>query len=406
MTIDPIKAGAAVEAADDAFRADHAVVFGTEADRLKTFFQARARRFKVWDRSGPCLYRGCKEPSIARSHTVQRAKVLERIAEQGHVLTPTIDRNGELVMERIGIGLASTFPGFCHAHELLFADFETTGVISTPRHLALQMLRTIAREIARRKFGIGQGEKALEDYRSAQRAHFAKAIKAVDVEAEIHDLTVSGDALDDHVSDTLLQQRAILADLEGPLFAEVMTYLEKGRPQPACIGFLLPDDDPGRPPLELPVAVSGVVFVDYQKGKTVHHIPCVVGVIPQEGATLLLIGTIRRHRAFLKAWQKRIDNILGMLNLVEGWMVHGTDHWFIRPSVWEALPSSRKRQILDGLGSTDGAPGISDTPSIFDDLRLMALQALEPQLRDLPAASQDKVAIQLAAESAKLTLPP
>lgn len=406
MTIDPIKAGAAVEAADDAFRADHTVVFGTESDRLKALFQARARRFKDWDRSGPCLYRGCKEPSIARSHTVQRAKVLERIAEQGHVLTPTIDRNGELVMERIGIALASTFPGFCHAHELLFADFETTGVISTPRHLALQMLRTVAREIARRRFGIEQGEKALEEYRTARRAHFAKAINAVDADADVHDLTVSGDALDNHVSDTLVRQQAILADLEGPLFAEVMTYLEKGRPEPACIGFLLPSDDPQHPPLELPVAVSGVVFVNYQKGKTVHHIPCVVGVIPQEGSTLLLIGTTRKHQVFLKAWQKRIDTILGMLNLVEGWMVHGTDHWFIRPSVWDALPSSRKRQILDGLKSTDGAPGISEAPSIFDDLRLMALKVLEPQLGGLPAASQPAVAIHLAAERAKLTSTP
>ncbi len=109
-------------------------------------------------------------------------------------------------------------------------------------------------------------------------------------------------------------QKAILADLEGPLFAEVMTCLEKGRPQPACIGFLLPGDDPGHPALELPVAVSGVVFVNYQKGKTLHHIPCAVGVIPQEGATLLLIGTVRRHRAFLKAWQKRIDSILAASN--------------------------------------------------------------------------------------------
>jgi hypothetical protein len=204
MTIDPIKARTAVEAADDAFRADHTVVFGTESDRLKTFFQARTRRFKDRDRSGPCLYRGCTEPSIARSHTVQRAKVLERIAEQGHVLTPTIDPNGALVMKRIGIGLAPTFPRFCHAHELLFAEFETTGVISTPHHLALQTLLTIAREIARRKFGIEQGEKALEDYRSARRAHFAKAIKAVDAEAEVHDLTVSGDALDDHSCHTAL----------------------------------------------------------------------------------------------------------------------------------------------------------------------------------------------------------
>ena len=121
---------------------------------------------------------------------------------------------------------------------------------------------------------------------------------------------------------------------------------------------------------------------------------------------MLLIGTTRKHQAFLKAWQKRIDNIFGLLNLVEGWVIHGTDHWFIRPSVWGALPSSRKRQILDGLKSTDGAPGISETPSIFDNLRLMALAAIEPQLAGLPATSRPAVASHLAAERAKLTSAP
>src|SRR5436309_808276 len=44
-----------------------------------------------WTRSHPCLYPGCHDPSVPRSHTLSRSGPLEVIAERGHVLTPDID---------------------------------------------------------------------------------------------------------------------------------------------------------------------------------------------------------------------------------------------------------------------------------------------------------------------------
>ena len=63
------------------------------------------------------------DQSITNAHTVQRRGGLSAIAEDGHVLAvqPTMKRmvanEGMPSPRRIGIGLASTFPGFCNKHD-------------------------------------------------------------------------------------------------------------------------------------------------------------------------------------------------------------------------------------------------------------------------------------------------
>ena len=402
MTIDPTKLTGALIAADDAFRADHKVVFGTEGDRLKGFFAARARRFKDWDRSGPCLFRGCSEPSIARSHALQRSHVLERIAEAGHVMTPQVDDAGRVVMRKIGIGLASTFPGFCEQHEQLFAGFETGGVITDPRHLGLQMMRTVCREIARVRLAITHLGSVLNEYRAARRDYFAKALLGADGAAALRAMAIEGDAMDDRAASELREQHATLKVLEGALYREVMDYVSKGRPQPACVGILLPSDDPVRGAIDLPVAMSGFAFINYTDGKQTHRAPYTLSVIPQAGATLIIIGTVRKHKRLLSLVKPRFETICSLLNSLESWMVHGTDHWFIRPSVWNALPVGRQAAICDGIASAEGAPMLSPAPSIFDDMRKMALAELEPNLPSRPAADRTAEAAILAAKKAKL----
>jgi hypothetical protein len=68
-----------------------------------------------------------------------------------------------------------------------------------------------------------------------------------------------------------------------------------------------------------------------------------------------------------------------MLDLVEGWMTHGTDHWFIRPSLWHNLAPERQSRIVGDLQSLDGVPSADPAEPIFDDLRRTFLQALRDQ---------------------------
>jgi hypothetical protein len=91
------------------------------------FGKINAERLKYYA-TGPCLHphasaTTCSSPSSIKSHTIQRRGGLGAIAENGHVYSTKkafLDlekRGGQVDMEKIGVGLASTFPGFCSYHD-------------------------------------------------------------------------------------------------------------------------------------------------------------------------------------------------------------------------------------------------------------------------------------------------
>lgn len=68
---------------------------------------------------------------IISAHTVQRRGGLAMVAEDGHVLstkfafTDIVKHNGNPPLRRVGVGSASTFPGFCETHDdALFKPIE------------------------------------------------------------------------------------------------------------------------------------------------------------------------------------------------------------------------------------------------------------------------------------------
>ncbi len=114
----------AFEEAVEEFEAKPTVAFSSEGERRQQYFKHRREWAEQWSRPGPCMYRGCTEESIKRSHTIPLSASLKLIAEYDHVLTPTY-KDFEVDLSRISAKQASTFPGFCEEHERLFSDFES-----------------------------------------------------------------------------------------------------------------------------------------------------------------------------------------------------------------------------------------------------------------------------------------
>jgi hypothetical protein len=98
------------------FDADHTVIYPSEADRLRLFHASQKRWSRSWSRAALCMYEGCTEQSVTRSHSISVSASVNLIAEDGHVATPRLKETG-VEMERIGVHDASTFPGFCQRHE-------------------------------------------------------------------------------------------------------------------------------------------------------------------------------------------------------------------------------------------------------------------------------------------------
>lgn len=108
-----------------------------------------------------CLYhdrdgKRCRGEAI-RSHSLQRSGPLASIAEDGHVVKvgPTLRAQPieqRKLFERIGLGKASIFPGFCSTHDTeLFSEIEgkdlrltqRTGVVVAIRAMAMELFKKI-----------------------------------------------------------------------------------------------------------------------------------------------------------------------------------------------------------------------------------------------------------------------
>jgi hypothetical protein len=94
-------------------------------------------------------------PIITAAHTIQRRGALQAIAEKGHVMDPKplglkamIEHKGSTPPRLIGVGRASTFPGFCNKHDAVFRLIEG----KTPRFDRETALLFAYRAIAYERF--------------------------------------------------------------------------------------------------------------------------------------------------------------------------------------------------------------------------------------------------------------
>lgn len=104
---------------------------------------------------GRCLHfdsgERCKE--IISAHSIQKMGQLQHIAEDNHVYRMSADistlrkTNGKPLPKRVGIGKASTFPGFCKPHDnAVFEPIDNFPLFPSLEQIALYSFRCLCRE--------------------------------------------------------------------------------------------------------------------------------------------------------------------------------------------------------------------------------------------------------------------
>jgi hypothetical protein len=383
----------AFEDADDLFQLKPERIFGTESQRKAALFGFLAQKWKAWEHAGTCMYRGCGRKSIARSHSIHRAGPIEQIAEQQHVLTPAFSERG-ISLKRIGVRDTSTFPGFCETHEQLFTPFETAGRITDGDQTALQAFRTVCREIARKRHDAEHIKRGLEAYRATRNNYFRAAILSVSPGVEFKGVSEEGNRLEETSVSMLAEAEDDLKELEE-LYDELFQYIDAGSPEP-CIHALDISPDIS---LEIPVALSGLGVMRYRDPKK-HRALCLLGILPQGKTTLTFIAAAGSHSKAIAQYAKQMQFGFGTLNAMESWMVYGSDHWFIRPSAWEAIPAARQSLILKAIQGIEHSIGSVPPFSILDAARLKLLGFVREHIGE----TDDRAAAlrYLAVEEAKL----
>ncbi len=378
------------------FEDNHTVIFPSESDRLRLFYASQKRWFKQSSTPGRCMHDRCCATSISRSHTIPMSASIQEIAETGHVVTPSFGEKGVEVVP-MGIREASTFPGFCESHEAQFADFESQKQLTTPDHFYLQAFRTLCREIYTQRHHKQKLGVSLDDYRKLRDAFITSRLKQVQgaKSIEIKGVTLENDALENRVIDQMETLSENLTELDC-LYHGVLDDLRNGANKISMTVAVLD--------LQLPVCLSGFGVLPYQEGGVAKHAVCFLAIIPEATETKIIMGGAKEHEKALTTYLQD-ESSPALLERLESWMCHGSDHWFMTRSAWDAIPQVRKDAICERI--LDLSRSIADPVgfSVLDGPRNHILVIAEAQLRDgkIAPGDLDDVRKLIAEEKAKLS---
>lgn len=362
----------------DEYQADNKIIFASESERADQHFGFVGKGLRDWKRSKQCLVPECLERSIARSHAIPKGMSLATISEDGHLLTPDFDqRIGELGMKSIGISLASTFPGFCSEHELLFEEFETQKKIETEAHIYLQTYRAACRELFRLKFHIKQNEWLTSSYCRQRDEQLMALVKqrAIDKgfpsDAKFSSIAFSSDPLVDRTNDFTSKLQNLSSHIEEKIISALQKTIFDGCEKKTFVNAIEID-------LQFPVALSGCSSFFLKADDEKKEVYLIMSVLPCADRSILIFSGDIDNKKYIELYiTKWTTNAFSMLSMIETWMVNGTDQWYLKPSIWKTLTDSRQSSILSDILSCQQNIGEEYGISIFDELRTAFLLTLK-----------------------------
>jgi hypothetical protein len=366
---------AAFDKVIDNFIKDEESIFPDEKTRTILKYKNAKAILTAWDKSQNCIYKGCKEKSIPRSHSIQKASSLKLISEDNHVLAVEFDiHSGKLKTQKVGINMASTFPGFCKQHEALFSDFEADKEIVNSEDFTLQIYRSVCREIVKKNYHIGVLEKRKDQYLSFRDKKIAEHLRNElgDEFIEKHKIKLSSlkfTNLDYRQDQITSEIKKLKKDIDGFLnkFQAGIVHDILTKKSLKIYGTVLVLD------IELPVCLAGRGnFQVTRKSKTVN-VDAILNVLPYLTKTYIIAAVLSKFKSELDMYIGRFSNPLETVNMVESWMLHGSDHWFIKPSVWDKIQPQFKKDILNDIWDFSKNIGHKYKYSILNDVKRLFL---------------------------------
>lgn len=313
-----------------------------------------------------CIFQGCGNKSIKKSHTIQKSGSLKVISNESHLLHPVLDVTAnELIMKmvKIGIGDASTFPGFCEKHEKIFSKFEERKDIDSVEEATLQAYRSICREIVINKIELERVNKGILKYKNERNRH-AKLILQNQTLKKVESVKVE---YDDYRINFAKMSKSKLTDKINFLtnihdkFLAIMNNKDNDNIFMEVIKI----------DIRFPVALSGIGYANIMVSENnIREVKSVLNIIPFESSTILIfVGDINDKDILQQHIERVSQHPFLILNFIESFMMHGTDHWFVNPKIWNDMDDKKKRLILEYLFITKKSFMDAVDFSFFDSIR-------------------------------------
>jgi hypothetical protein len=131
--------------------------------------------------------------------------------------------------------------------------------------------------------------------------------------------------------------------------------------------------------LQLPVCLSGMGVLNYIDAGVRKRALCLLAIIPEAGQAKIMYGTADMHmRALQSCFSDQSSP--AVIEMLESWMCHGSDHWFMTPSEWRVISESRKQATLDLILNSELSIADPVEFSILDTARKRIIGFIEESL--------------------------
>lgn len=359
---------------NDEYLRDDSLLFQDESANRAEIFKAASRFAIKRKKVRTCIVPSCTSRSIPKSHTIQRTS-LECIADNGHVLAPkAAQRSNRIEMIRLGVNRASVFPGFCATHEGMFQQFERVSRIQSSTDLSLQLYRSVCREIVRFRIDIESMREIVDDYLEFRRRQLEHLYRQR-VPDQIFSLTEvrASDVREAEATRWLTNTERHLASFQKDFEPAALAGLSNPD-QGLCTCAVIVDEN-------IPVCLSGHGNFHIKTKQGLHNVRALLLVLPQRRDTVVSISVLQRDRHHLARYLRQFAGPLGLLCMIESWMIHGTDHWFISPKVWTSIDPGIRRNILDDILDVSRNIGSFYRHTVFNELKRRTIGELEETRR-------------------------
>ncbi|WP_042141894.1 hypothetical protein [Paucisalibacillus sp. EB02] len=341
--------------------------------RKKLKFDSKNEFYQSVKSKKKCMFPNCESKSIKRSHTIPKSGSLKLISDDSHLLYPHLDEDSDelrMVMDRIGIGDASTFPGFCKKHEMIFSEFEQKKEIDSIEQAKLQAYRSICREIVIDKLHLDKVRIAIYKYKNERNKQYRLVLENK-ISKKIEKVKVEYD--DYRIKFAKIAQSKLTEKLEfsSKIHKKFLEIIKNEQTQENVVMNVVNID------MKFPVALSGVGYANITDNKKNNReIKMILNVIPFKSSTVLIFaGDIIDKDILENHYDYVVQHPLFILNFIESFMMHGTDHWFIQPKIWNEMDGIKQKYILDYFFVTENSFLEDVNFSIFDDIRKEFLES-------------------------------
>jgi len=276
-----------------------------------------------------------------------------------------------------GLSQASVFPGFCKTHEKAFESFENSKELGSTEAISLQIYRSICREVVRLNHEIEYFRRLISDYKAYRDRKILNLIeKRISQKSPKHkniDIQRIGfehDPVITPAEESIADLESVLNELQNEHLKEIETSLDDNN-SPSFDPIALEVD------LQIPVALSGMGSFYVSVQGVSRRVLAILGIFPDKKNTIIIMSGKSADTDYLRGYMSRLHNSFDILNMIEQWMIRGTDHWFVKPNVFANKTDEEKKLILQEIMVVSKGIGHELEFSIFDKIRCSLISIFE-----------------------------